>query len=82
MSKLTDALGILKNAKEAKELADLLIPELYPYIERLSDGLVDLKMRQIKQYQDNGFTREEAILLTIDTFNSMQRAINNNTGGK
>ena len=82
MSKLTDALGILKNAKEAKELADLLIPELYPYIERLSDGLVDLKMRQIKQYQDNGFTREEAILLTIDTFNSMQRAINNSTGGK
>ena len=82
MSKLTDALGILKNAKEAKELADLLIPELYPYIERLSDGLVDLKMRQIKQYQDNGFTREEAILLTIDTFNSVQRALNNNTGGK
>ena len=82
MSKLSDAIGVIKEVKEIKELVDLVIPEVYPYIERLSNGLVDLKMRQIKQYQDNGFTREEAILLTIDTFNSMQRAINNSTGGK
>lgn len=82
MSTLTDALGAVRKAKELKELTDLIIPEVYPYIERLSDGIVNLKARQITQYQDKGFTREEAILLTIDSFNSINRAIKNNTGRK
>ena len=82
MGKITEAINMMKDASEVKELVDLIIPEVYPYLERLSDGIVDLKTRQIHKYQDKGFTREEAILLTIDTFNSIQRAINDSTGGK
>ena len=84
MSKITEAIEVLKNAKEVKDLADILIPEVSIYMDRFADGLVDIKVRQINRYEINGFTREEAILLTIDSNLALQNALTTikNTGSK
>lgn len=73
--KLKEAIELLQNAKEAKELADLLIPELYPYVERMVDGITDLKIRSIKRYEEEGFSREHAIFLTASTHIGMMKSL-------
>ena len=78
MSKLTDALKVIQDYKEIKDVVDLIIPEVYPYVERLSDGIVDLKIRSIRRYENEGFTREESILLTLDTQHSLMNNARNN----
>ena len=72
MSKITEAIEVLKNAKEVKDLADILIPEISHYVDRLADGVVDVKIRQIQRYRRQGFTKEEAMLLTINSTLALQ----------
>ena len=82
MSKITEAIEVLKNAKEVKDLADILIPEISHYVDRLADGIVDVKIRQIQRYERQGFTKEEAMLLTIDSTLALQNTLTTikNTG--
>ena len=75
MSKITDVLKTLKDIKEIKQIADLLIEEVHPYIERTANGIADLKMKSIKKYMDNGFTKQESILLTIDSSKALSSAL-------
>jgi len=83
MSKLSELMEILKEIDEVKEITDLVIKESYPYIERIVNGITDLKIRSIKKYMDNGFTKEEAILLTIDSSAALIKSLDKtNTGTK
>ena len=66
VSKLKEAIEILKELNEIKEIADLVIDEIVPYIDRFSTYMVEMKIKQIKQFEGEGFTREESISLTND----------------
>ena len=81
MSKLAEAFEMLKEVDELKEIINLFIKEAFPYIERTSDAIVELKTRSIRKYIDNGFTKEEAILLTIDSVNSLIKSIDKYKAG-
>lgn len=76
--KISELKEIFEDLEAYKELANIIIPEMSNYVDRLSDGVVDLKIRQIARYQAAGYTREEAILMTIDTTQSLREAFKNN----
>ena len=50
MSKLIDTIEILSQFDALKEATDSLIPEIAPYFDRLADGIVNVKVRQIKRF--------------------------------
>lgn len=66
---------IFNDIEVYKELADIIIPVVSIYMDRTADGLTDLKIRQIKRYQNNGFTKQEAIMLTLDTNHTLTQSI-------
>lgn len=53
-------------------------PELSDFLEKMSFGLVDIKMKTIKRYEDGGFTRQEAIILTLSDIKGAMEAMKNN----
>lgn len=75
MSKIGEAIKLFQEAKEVKELVDLLIPEIYPYLERSVDGITDLKIRAIERYEAAGFSREDAIFITVSTHKDIIKSI-------
>ena len=71
-------IGILKKVNEYKILADQVITMAEPYIDRLSDMAADSKARMVKRLmEEHGFTKDEAILLTLDIQTSTLKAIKN-----
>ena len=84
MLKPSDAIEIVEIAEEYFPVVKKAIPlikklgkEFKPLMDALSDNFVDSNVRCIKRYQDNGFTRDEAILMTISTRVSIQEAVRN-----
>ena len=59
-------------------------PEVYSLAEGVCQGSVDLKAMMIKRYQEeHGFSREEAIILVMDQWQSMlQRLDKSNKSAK
>lgn len=43
-------------------------PELRRVLSAFVIGMTDLKIEAIRHYEDNGFTREQAMLLTMDSW--------------
>jgi len=62
--KTEQIIELLKSAKEFKEVIDLSVVEVTPYLERAVDYAVDLNIRAIKRFEEAGFSREEAISMT------------------
>ena len=48
-------------------------PEIRKLFSGIVDGIVDMKIQAIKRYDSNGFSRTEAILLTIDSFSALSK---------
>jgi hypothetical protein len=51
--------------------------EIKPIIESFSNTLVDFNVNAITRYREHGFTKEEAILLTLNTKFSIMEAFKN-----
>jgi len=51
--------------------------KLQPIVTALNNAIVDNTMAAIKRYEVGGFSREEAILLTINTKAGLVKAMNN-----
>ncbi len=68
---------------ELSEIADEFLPAVQelgskarPIFEDLSDFSVDMQVRMVTRYQDNGFSRKEAILMVLGNKQAL-RAIRN-----
>jgi len=58
-------------------------PEVYGLCEAVVLGAADLKAAAVKRYvETHGFTREEAILLTLDQWQQMKESIKTLKGKK
>lgn len=56
--------------------------ELRPLIEQLTDFSVDMQLRAITRYENAGMSREQAVLLTINTKAAVIDALKNNNAKK
>ena len=70
---IEEIVGLLESADEFKPIVKLAVKVLNDFaVEFKETGIalnkwfVDSKIRAIKQYEEAGFTKEEAMLLTID----------------
>lgn len=52
--------------KVAVEKSNNLLSELRPLLDNFIDYIVDSKIKMVNKYVDNGFTKDEAILMTLD----------------
>lgn len=59
--------------KRVLEVIKLYGPELKEATDMAIDGLSNAKMRMFKNIHNNGFTREEALYLTINVFNDLSK---------
>lgn len=50
-------------------------PEIYDFAEGITLGSCELRAKAVRKYEELGFTRQEAILLTIDQSVAMREAI-------
>lgn len=75
--KANDIKEIFDDIDTYKSIFEIMIRESTVYVDRLADYITDTKIKQIKRYQDAGFSREEAILLVIDSANSISKSLNN-----
>jgi len=74
---------ILKEIQEYKPVAQLVVrgvkefgPDVYELMETISNGVVDLRASAIKRYQEeHGFTKEEAMLLVMNTYETLFKNI-------
>jgi len=57
---------MIKDIKNYKEIFETVLPQITPYIDRLVDYSVDKKIQAVRRFQDKGFSREEALNLTLD----------------
>ena len=80
-----EILALAMQAEELRPMVEEVLkalksygPELKGLFSDLNDGLTDLKIATIKRYQDAGFTREEAILLTCDQWAQLVKNMNSN----
>ena len=75
--KANDIKEIFDDIDTYKSIFEIMIRESTVYFDRFADYITDTKIKQIKRYEEAGFSREEAILLTIDSANSIIKALNN-----
>ena len=75
--KANDIKEIFDDIDTYKSIFEIMIRESTVYFDRFADYITDTKIKQIKRYKEAGFSREEAILLTIDSANSIIKALNN-----
>jgi hypothetical protein len=79
---LEDAVEMIKLAGDMEPLAGPVVdavlkygPHFYRLLEAAQDGLVDLQVRAIKRYEDAGFSRDDAILLNLNTRLALQQGL-------
>lgn len=86
-----EILGLIQNAEMYRPVVQGVLnaaksygPELKDLLSTINNGLVDLRIEAIARYQAAGFTREEAILMSINTSHALSEAIkiNNRSNGK
>jgi len=61
---------------EAVDALLLFGPEVSKLFESITDGLADLKMRMIDRFKSRGYTKAEAITMTLDTFQTLVKCTN------
>lgn len=64
---------------QAQEIVDLLLsysPEIKQVMESCVDGVANLKIRMVSNFEKAGFTKDQAILLSCDSFQSVQNRLN------
>ena len=70
IEELLDALTMAKEFKPVVEKGMVALKEYTPYLRELCESLADFGVEQtdrsIKKFEEYGYTREEAILLTIN----------------
>lgn len=64
------------------EILDKAAPVLDKIFSRLSSYMREQNVKTIKYYESEGFTRAEALLLTINTSTSLVKALENTGKGK
>ena len=71
---IADVLELLDDVNEFKPLVGKITKVLIEYggefkelFDAIQDRIVDSRIRIIRKYQDSGFTKEEAILFTLDS---------------
>lgn len=57
-------------------------PEFYKIAERVNFGVADLQAATFKRHMDNGFTREEAMRLIINTRDNYKEILSKVSNGK
>jgi hypothetical protein len=67
-------------SQSADELLDAYGPELGKIFSRLNNYLVEQTITMIRKYEAEGFTREEAILLTLNNKLALKEVIQNVNG--
>ena len=79
---LKELIQLSKSFKpEAQEIVDTILlfsPEIKQLMEALFDGISNLKIRMVKTFEDAEFTRDQAILLANDSFQSVIKNLNKN----
>ena len=77
------AVALLEEAEALRPIVRLFLDALKSYgseireiPEAMSDWLVKRTIKHVKTFEDAGFTRDEAILLTIDLKYSLREALN------
>ena len=78
---LAGLVAILEQAEEFKPIVKLNLNTLGEYSEEIksipeavSRWLVKNRIASIEQYRDAGFTKDDAILMTLDDSNRIQKA--------
>jgi hypothetical protein len=85
-----EAVEMFTEINEIIELVKTLRPSVYsfgreikPIIESFTDSVVDMNARAIRRYETvHGFTREEAILLTLDVRTSLYKSLEKTDNSK
>jgi len=77
------AMEFINNADELKPVVEKVSkalqsfgPEIYELCNRTVLGYVDLRIAAVKRFEDAGFTREEAIYMTMDEWWGLRKLSN------
>jgi len=77
-----DVLELIGLIDELNPVIDGGIDTITPYFDRFIDYIIDKKAYAIKKLMDkHGFTREEAIMLTVDMQTQMLNALKDKNNG-
>lgn len=83
---LQDALEYLGMAEELRPVAEKLVETIISYgpylrkiVEAASNATIEMRISHVRKFEDAGFTREEAIFLTMDEWWGYRRMINENS---
>jgi len=68
-------------AEKVTEVVGKFSPFIYGLMEKMVLGSVDLTTACYKRYMDNGFSSEEAMLLTLNSKESLRLAVDKLNGG-
>ena len=86
---LAQLVGYIELAREFKPVAvqavDVLFeyaPEIRRLVSSVSDGVVDMTVRAINRYMDQGFTKEEAMYLTTMNKDNLREGMSREWRGK
>ncbi len=79
---LQTAMELLQTAEELRPVISSAItalnsygPELNDLLLKMAIGTANIRMTTIKHYESNGFTKEEAMLMTLDSKVAMKEAM-------
>lgn len=68
--------------KKGVEKSNTLLREFRPLIDNFVDYIADSKIKMINKYLDSGFSRDEAILMTLDQWAAFSNSLKNSQSKK
>jgi len=84
---IASLLEIVGQAETFKPVAQQIVsavgvfkPEIASLFSDLAKGIVDRRVDMIKRFEEHGFTRDEAMILTMDEWYGIRQALKNNKG--
>ena len=84
-----DVLGLLEMEEAFRPVIKKAIstikeygPEIYDVAEKIVLATAELRIKQIQKYEEGGFSREDAINMTMDEWYAMARMARNMSGNK
>ena len=80
LQELLELFSVLDDVKPAIKAAIKSIqaygPEIKEFLNGIQLGIVDMRINAIRKYEAEGFTREEAIFMTMDEWFAYRRSLN------
>jgi len=86
---ISEIVELVERAEELKPVVAEIIkavksygPELFDLMSGLAIGSVDIRVACVKRFEELGFTRQDAIAMTMDQWYQFSKSLNNTKKNK